>query len=230
MTLPNGTKLGPYEIVSLLGAGGMGEVYRARDTKLNRGVAIKVLPDQEPLTIGALAATVPQAQWKRVTWRNGDHAPLQAEFHAVRVTPVVAWRRGHPLETLWLLCERSPGSTTVRKYHLSNLPADASLKEVVQLAHTRWAIEQQYQDFKTELGLDHFEGRSYPGWHHHMVISAVAYAFLQTERQRRRSAEPLTFPAMRAIVQEVFTGLLFAARPVYVKWINQAQRNFPLRM
>lgn len=72
--------------------------------------------------------------------------------------------------------------------------------------------------------------RSYPGWHHHMVISAVAYAFLQNERRRRGSADPLTFPAMRAIVQEVFTGLLFAARPVYVKWINRAQRNFPLRM
>ena len=63
-----------------------------------------------------------------------------------------------------------------------------------------------------------------------LTISAVAYAFLQTERLRRGSAAPLTFPAMRAIVQEVFTGLLFAARPVYVKWINQAQRNFPLRM
>ena len=160
---------------------------------------------------------------------NGTNPFLAAEFVALRVTPAANWRRAERLEPGWLRCERPLGGRTATKYYLSDLPPDTLLTHLVRLAHTRWAIEQHYQDFKTELGLDHFEGRSDPGWHHHMVISAVAYAFLQAERLRRGSAAPLTFPAMGAIVQEVFTGLLFAARPIYVRWINQAQRNFPLR-
>ena len=106
----------------------------------------------------------------------------------------------------------------------------ASLRQVVRLAHQRWAIEQHYQDLKTELGLDHFEGRTYPGWQHHMVISALAYVFLQKERQRPRADPALTFPAIRAIVQEVFTGLLFASRPRYMKWLNDAQTKYYLRI
>ena len=102
----------------------------------------------------------------------------------------------------------------------------ASLAQLVRLAHHRWAIEQHYQDFKTELGLDHFEGRSYPGWQHHMVISAVAYAFIQRERMRPREGPPLTFPQARAFVQEIFTGLLFISRPRYMQWMKQAEQRF----
>jgi len=109
-------------------------------------------------------------------------------------------------------------------------PASASLPALVRLAHHRWAIEQHYQHLKTELGLDHFEGRTYPGWQHHMVISAVADAFLQKERMRGPVDAALTFPALRAIVQEVFTGLLFASRPTYVKWLQDAQAKYHLRI
>ena len=91
-------------------------------------------------------------------------------------------------------------------------------------AHQRWAIEQQYQELKTELGLDHFEGRSYPGWTHHVVLTAIAYAFLQRERMRRGVDPPLTFPAIHAIVQEIFTALLFAQQPDYYKRIQELQK------
>jgi hypothetical protein len=112
-----------------------------------------------------------------------------------------------------------------------SLAATASLRQLVRLAHQRWAIEQHYQDLKTELGLDHFEGRSYPGWQHHMVISAVAYAFLQTERMRPRAGPRLTFPQARAFVQEIFTGLLFISRPHYMRWMREAEQRFhQLRM
>ena len=74
-------------------------------------------------------------------------------------------------------------------------------------------------------GIDHFEGRTYPGWQHHLVISAVAYAFLQQERMRPPVDPALTFPAIRAIVQEVFTGLLFASRPRYLEWMHQAKQR-----
>jgi hypothetical protein len=102
---------------------------------------------------------------------------------------------------------------------------------VVELAHRRWAIEQQYQDLKDELGFEHFEGRSDPGWEHYVIISAVAYAFLQKERLQRQPGRVLTFPQIRAITQEVFTGLLFASRPRYLEWMHQArQRLLQLRI
>jgi hypothetical protein len=85
-------------------------------------------------------------------------------------------------------------------------------------------IEQQYQELKTELGFDHFEGRSYPGWQHHVVLTAVAYAFLQRERQRRGADESLTFPGIRAIVQEIFTALLLAQQPDYFKRIEELRQ------
>ena len=90
-----------------------------------------------------------------------------------------------------------------------HLPPQTSLRALVALAHQRWAIEQQYQELKSELGLDHFEGRTYPGWQHHVVLTAVAHAYIQRERMRRGAAG-LTFPAVRAVVQEIFTALLFA--------------------
>jgi hypothetical protein len=108
-----------------------------------------------------------------------------------------------------------------------NLPATASLKAIVRLAHQRWAIEQQYQELKTELGLDHFEGRTFPGWHHHVVLTAITYNFLQAERQRARVQ--LTFPIIRGIVQEIFTAYLFAQRPHYLKRI-EALRSVQLRI
>ena len=87
---------------------------------------------------------------------------------------------------MWVLAERDLGATPRTKYYLVDLPATASLKALVHLAHQRWAIEQQYQELKDELGLDHFEGRSLPGWQRHVVLTALAYAWLQHERRRSR--------------------------------------------
>jgi SRSO17 transposase len=181
-----------------------------------------------PVAVSVLATAAPADAWRRVEWRNGDQLPWAAEFLALRVTPAVEWRRYHRVHTLWLLCERNGPASTRTKYYLSNLPPRTSLATLVRWAHHRWAIEQQYQELKTEIGLDHFEGRTYPGWHHHMVISAITYAFLQAERLRRRPT--LTFPAIHAVVQEVFAGLLFISRPKYLKWLNQAREMHPLRI
>ena len=101
---------------------------------------------------------------------------------------------------------------------------------MVRLTHQRWAIEQQYQELKSELGLDHFEGRSYPGWQHHVVLTAVAHAYIQRERMRPHRGPTLTFPAARAIVQEIFTALLFAAKPRYMHWMEQAKQKLQLRI
>jgi SRSO17 transposase len=188
-------------------------------------------PDRDPVGVRALSDALPPQTWRHVTWRNGTNHPWQADFAALRVTPATDWRHRRIAPEVWLLCERGMGPTGRRRHYLIALPPTASLSQLVRLAHQRWAIEQHYQDLKTELGVDHFEGRSYPGWQHHMAISAVAYTFLQTERLRPREGPRLTFPQARAFVQEIFTGLLFISRPQYMRWMREAEQRFhQLRM
>jgi SRSO17 transposase len=167
-------------------------------------------------------------RWQRRRWRNRPTArQWTVECVAIRVTPAVDCRHRRLMPEIWLLAERDVGATPRTKYYFVNLPPTASLAQIVRLAHQRWAIEQQYQDLKTELGLDHFEGRTFGGWHHHVVLTAIAYNFLQTERQRGRRT--LTFPSVRGIVQEIFTAYLFAQRPHYLTRI-EALRSVQLRI
>lgn len=180
--------------------------------------------DAKPMTVRSFALALPARAWRRVTWRNGKNRPWAARFAARRVMPAQEWRHRRLAPDVWLLCEQDLGTTPRTKYFFIALPATASLRQLVRLAHQRWAIEQQYQELKTELGFDHFEGRSYPGWQHHVVLSAVAYAFLQRERMRPCPGPALTFPGIRAIVQEIFTALLFAQQPDYFKRIQELQQ------
>ena len=169
-----------------------------------------------------------KARWRHISWRNRrDGRRWTVECAAIRVTPAHDWRHRRLAPEVWLLIERDRGDTPKAKYYFVNLPATASLKQIVRFAHQRWAIEQQYQELKTELGLDHFEGRTWPGWHHHVVLTAVTYNFLQAER--RRMPVSLTFPVVRGIVQEIFTAYLFAQRPQYLKRI-EALRSVQLRI
>lgn len=177
--------------------------------------------------VRTLAASLPSSAWHRITWRNGDNRPRAARFAACRVTPAKGWYRNLAPE-VWLLCERSLDGSYDDKFFLIHLPPRTELRQLVQLAHQRWAIEQQYQQLKTELGLDHFEGRTYPGWNRHVALTAVAYAFLQRERIRRDPG--VTFEAVRAIVQEIFTGLIFASHPRYLEWLAEARQLLPLRL
>jgi SRSO17 transposase len=182
------------------------------------------------IAVRAWAAQLPRTHWRRITWRNGRQRARTARFAAVRVTPAHEWRHARLAPEIWLLCEEEAGTKPRVKYYFVHLPATASLRALVTLAHQRWAIEQQYQELKSELGLDHFEGRSYPGWQHHVVLTAVAHAYIQRERMRRPRGPRLTFPAVRAIVQEIFTALLFAAKPRYMHWMERAQQKLQLRI
>jgi len=166
--------------------------------------------------------------WHRIRWRNRPEARRwTVECVAIRVTPAVDSRQRRLAPEIWLLAERDIGDTPRTKFYFVNLPPTATLSQIVQLAHQRWAIEQQYQDLKTELGLDHFEGRTFIGWHHHVVLTAVTYNFLQAERRRARVR--LTFPSVHGIVQEIFTAYLFAQRPHYLTRI-EALRSVQLRI
>jgi SRSO17 transposase len=173
-------------------------------------------------SLAAIANSLAPSAWHRIRWGHGTKGPLEARFAAVRVTiPKSRSER-------WLLCQESLVDGE-RQYYFSNLAPDTSLKTLVRIARSRWAIELQYRDLKTELGLDHFEGRSYPGWTHHAILAAMTFNFLQLERSRRREPLP-TFPEIRDLIREVMAALLWTARPGWLKLAISFQRNPPLRI
>jgi SRSO17 transposase len=127
-----------------------------------------VPPGVAPATVAALVATWPRTAWHRITWRNAPGARrCGGRFAAQRVAPAHDWRQRALAPEIWLLAEQIPSGPPRTKYYFVHRPPTASLRALVQLTHQRWAIEQQYQELKDELGLDHFEGRSWPGWHRH---------------------------------------------------------------
>ncbi|MEG8223954.1 transposase, partial [Sphingomonas sp. HH69] len=136
----------------------------------------------------AAHAMLEDAKWRQVSWRRGTKGRLTARFAAMRVRVAdgapqrigAAGAQHMPGEEAWLVGEhRSNGE---RKYYLSNLPADTAIKDVAGAIKARWICEQAHQQLKEELGLDHFEGRSWTGLHRHLLMTMMAYAFLQTRR------------------------------------------------
>ena len=118
---------------------------------------------------------------------------MKARFSALRVRPAnIGLRRAHKeeLPLAWLLCEWSNGEDEPSKYWLSNLPKETTLPDLVRLPKLRWRIEQDYRELKDALGLDHFEGRSFRGWHHHVTLVSVAHAFLTLERLDPKADAP----------------------------------------
>lgn len=134
-------------------------------------------------TIGELAQSLPASAWRKVTWRTGSKGNQAGRFAAVRIRTAHRHRVGAPpgIEQ-WLLCEWPRGAKKPEKYYLSNLPEKTSRRRLVYLAKLRWRIERDYQEMKGELGLDHFEGRGWRGFHHHFACVAAAHAFLTMER------------------------------------------------
>lgn len=146
------------------------------------------IPDVKSVTAQAMLATAP---WRTVSWRRGTKGRLSARFAAVRVRVADGPpQRIHdmgaqhlPGEEVWVIGEHR--STGERKYYLSNLPADTALKHLAGAIKARWICEQAHQQLKEELGLDHFEGRSWAGLHRHALMTMIAYAFLQARRLKQ---------------------------------------------
>jgi SRSO17 transposase len=155
----------------------------------------------EPELISAkkLALGLPKHTWRTVTWREGSAEWLSSRFARVRV------RVGHSqllpelLSPEWLLIEWPEGEAEPTKYWLSTLPENVSCQRLVDLAKLRWRIERDYQELKQEVGLDHYEGRGWRGFHHHATLCIAAYGFLIAERATippsgPRSAAPFKAP------------------------------------
>jgi len=187
-----------------------------------RGEAVFTVSDVPgTASASALADSAPEDAWETVTWGTGTAGPLTARFCALRVRPTGG--RGDR----WLLCERS--ATDERKYYLLHLADTASLLELVTLARSRWPIEQQYRELKDELGLDHFEGRTYQGWQHHVVLTAVAFTFLQIERGRQTPDPRPTLPVVRGWVREIMGLLYVLHNRRLLQMLDSFRRNPPLR-
>lgn len=139
--------------------------------------------DSEPVSIAELIADLPEDAWHSVCFRDRDSQRLHSRFAFVRViaaNPIRKLRQA-PREE-WLLAEWPDGQDTPTDYWISNLPSHTSHERLARLARLRWMIELDYKQLKGELGLDHYEGRSYLGFHHHCTIVTAAHAFLTEER------------------------------------------------
>jgi SRSO17 transposase len=141
--------------------------------------------NHQPVSVKQLAMSLPPEAWHKVSWREGSQEKLSSRFAAVRIRPAHrdTWKsQPHPEE--WLLIEWPQADAEPSKYWLSTLPEDRSLKQLVYRAKHRWIIERDYQELKQELGLGHYEGRGWRGFHHHATLCIAAYGFLVAERNR----------------------------------------------
>lgn len=138
-----------------------------------------------PSTAKELAMSLSPELWKRIRWREGTRHPLQSRFAAVRVRPAHRdYKRTVPHAEEWLLIEWPIKESAPTKYWLSTWSENAKLRDLVALAKQRWIIERDYEELKQELGLGHFEGRGWRGFHHHATLCIAAYGFLVAERNR----------------------------------------------
>jgi SRSO17 transposase len=135
--------------------------------------------------LAQIAGELPSKTWKKITWREGTKGPMTSRFARVVVWMANGLVKGKTMEVLSeeLLIEWPEDSKAPTKFWLSTLPPhQTSWRVLVRKAKGRFRIEQDYQEMKGELGLDHFEGRSWQGWHHHVTLVTLAYAFLMLER------------------------------------------------
>ena len=148
----------------------------------------------KPISLKQLAIAAGEPALQTISWREGTRKPLSSRFLALQVRPanthLLRAAGDDELPLAWLLCEWPDGRDEPVKYWLSNLPDDTPLERLVQLAKLRWRIEHDYRELKDGLGLDHFEGRSYRGWHHHVTLVSLAHGFLTLERLNPKAAAP----------------------------------------
>jgi len=172
---------------------------QVRQRGLDYGVAVEAttkvwVTDQlqrrrgEALSVRQLALLIANQRrgFRRTTWREGTKNKLSARFAARRVLPFHddGWDPTQR-EVIWLLMEWEDGEPQPTKYYFVTLPPDTPRKQLVRRIKQRWRTERVYEDMKGELGLDHFEGRSFPGWHHHVSVALCCFAFIVAERVRR---------------------------------------------
>ena len=141
--------------------------------------------EHQPVSVKQLTTNLPSSAFREITWREGTDRKLRSRFAAVRIRPAHRdYEKAEPHTEQWLLIEWPRSEPEPTKYWISTLLPNTSLKALVKIAKQRWIIERDYQELKQELGLGHFEGRNWRGFHHHATLCIAAYGFLVAERNR----------------------------------------------
>jgi SRSO17 transposase len=167
------------------------DVQPERPDYQGRGQPPKSRYRQAPSSLLDLALATGSEQAVTVTWRERTRGKMTSRFLALRVRPAnvklrnAASRTGQEIPLCWLICEWPEHKEQPVKYWLSNLPEETELVDLIRLGKMRWRIEHDYRELKDALGLDHFEGRGYRGFNHHVTLVSIAHAFLTLERRRR---------------------------------------------
>lgn len=149
--------------------------------------ALKDMPAAQ--TLAEIAKDLPPKDWQNVTWRQGTKGPMCSRFARVKVWAAHGWNRAeHPKRVPeWLLIEWPAEAAAPTDYWLAQLgDQPLGLRRLVKIARARWRVELDYRELKEELGLDHYEGRHWLGWHHHVTLVSMAFAFLRTEQARAK--------------------------------------------
>jgi SRSO17 transposase len=153
----------------------------------------------QPFTVEQLARELPEKAWREVAWRESSKETLRSRFAALRVRPAYGDdRKGGLLPEQWLLIEWPTGAAVPSGYWLASLPAKTSLRRLVGISKHRWVIERDYEELKQELGLGHYEGRNWRGFHHHGTLCIAAYGFLIAERSRFSPSAHVGYLGLRA--------------------------------
>ena len=141
--------------------------------------------EHQPVSVKQLAMSLPSTAFREITWREAGERKLRSRFAAVRVRPAHRdYEQAEPHQEEWLLIEWPRKEKEPTKYWVSTLPPTTKLKALIKMAKHRWIIERDYEELKQELGLGHFEGRNWRGFHHHATLCIAAYGFLVAERNR----------------------------------------------
>ena len=159
----------------------------------SKGTLMRRTPKHQPVAVKHLVRRLPRSAWRSVWWREGTRGDMRSRFALLRVRTATRdhWRTvPRPLESLLI---EWPSPNAKPKFWLSSLDSSIGLTELVRLAHLRWRVERDYEELKQEVGLGHFEGRGWLGFHHHGALCIAAYAFLIAERARLSPPAPLAF-------------------------------------
>ena len=149
--------------------------------------ALKDLPEVKSLA--EVAKDLPNQAWQDIVWRQGTKGPMRSRFAQVKVWAAHGWKRQeHPQRVMeWLLIEWPEEAAAPTDYWLAQLGGQSlGLRRLVKIARARWRVEMDYRELKEELGLDHYEGRHWLGWHHHVTLVSMAFAFLRSEQARAK--------------------------------------------
>lgn len=180
-------------------------------------------PADRPISVKELVTTIPKEAWTIATIKEGSKGPIVCDFTFLRILEA---RVNLPGPEVWLIIRRNLDDPTEIKFYFSNAPADIPLIEFVRISGMRWPIETIFEEAKGEVGFDHYEMRSWIGWHHHMLLVALAHHFLVRLRVRfQHQAPALTVYQVRLLLASVLPKPVFDASAALQRVQYYQKRN-----